>query len=451
MSGRCWGDGCGRRHRASRPTMLRPSRRCAPCCARSRTKRPAREAGAIPVARLQDAAEGRLRLGSVEKCGIRMVGQVLDAGAYRLLRIPGVGRRTVDCAAPRARRSPCASTWTGPNRGRPRWSSPCPCSWRRARTSGAPSARPTASRGGSCRCRPTRGPPRAACACCRPGGRRGRAPSPPPHRCARWSAVRNRRAPWPGSPGPPPAPPPGAIGGGISGAVSGSLGAAGCGAPHSFTASTDVVMADGSSKPIDQVKVGDKTKDSVPGLKGTQTHTVEKAIVTHTDHDFVDVTIAPTERAAMAAPTTAAKHATSLRGQVLRKAAMGLAASAAVVTTALGFTGHHGHAPGATQAIAAAPAAEVPRLLRLQAPQRPPPHIPSPQPPRHRPMRPTSPHFRHAAERSRRPTTTPSTTRRSPPSSTPTTSTQATSSKPRPAPPASPMSASTTPTRRPTT
>lgn len=43
-----------------------------------------RELDAIPVARLQDVTEGRLRLGSVEKSGLRTVGGVLEAGPYRL-------------------------------------------------------------------------------------------------------------------------------------------------------------------------------------------------------------------------------------------------------------------------------------------------------------------------------------------------------------------------------
>ena len=55
-----------------------------------------RELDAIPVARLQEVTEGRLRLGSVEKSGLRTVGSVLDAGAYRLRQIPGVGQRTAD-------------------------------------------------------------------------------------------------------------------------------------------------------------------------------------------------------------------------------------------------------------------------------------------------------------------------------------------------------------------
>ncbi|MGW1286142.1 DEAD/DEAH box helicase [Streptomyces sp. NPDC002586] len=51
---------------------------------------------AIPVARLQDATGGRLRLGSVDKSGLHTVRQVLDAGPYRLRQVPGVGQRTAD-------------------------------------------------------------------------------------------------------------------------------------------------------------------------------------------------------------------------------------------------------------------------------------------------------------------------------------------------------------------
>ncbi|AOR35874.1 helicase SNF2 [Streptomyces fodineus] len=51
---------------------------------------------AIPVARLQDATNGRLRLGPVDKSGLRTVRQVLEAGPYRLRQIPGVGGRTAD-------------------------------------------------------------------------------------------------------------------------------------------------------------------------------------------------------------------------------------------------------------------------------------------------------------------------------------------------------------------
>ncbi|MFJ6483083.1 DEAD/DEAH box helicase [Streptomyces sp. NPDC091682] len=50
----------------------------------------------IPVARLKEVTEGRLRLGEVERSGLRSVGQVLDAGSYRLRQIPGVGQRTAE-------------------------------------------------------------------------------------------------------------------------------------------------------------------------------------------------------------------------------------------------------------------------------------------------------------------------------------------------------------------
>ncbi|MQY37321.1 RNA polymerase-associated protein RapA [Streptomyces sp. RB17] len=51
---------------------------------------------AISVARLQDATDGRLRLGGVDRNGLRTVRQVLEAGPYRLRQIPGVGQRTAD-------------------------------------------------------------------------------------------------------------------------------------------------------------------------------------------------------------------------------------------------------------------------------------------------------------------------------------------------------------------
>jgi hypothetical protein len=62
---------------------------------------------------------------------------------------------------------------------------------------------------------------------------------------------------------------------------------------HSFVGSTQVLLANGKSKAIDQVKVGDKVKNAIPGKSGTETHTVERVIVTTTDHDFVDLKIAP--------------------------------------------------------------------------------------------------------------------------------------------------------------
>ncbi|MYW64405.1 ATP-dependent helicase [Streptomyces sp. SID8379] len=51
---------------------------------------------AIPVARLKEVTEGRVRFGEVERSGLTSVRQVLDAGTYRLRQIPGVGQRTAD-------------------------------------------------------------------------------------------------------------------------------------------------------------------------------------------------------------------------------------------------------------------------------------------------------------------------------------------------------------------
>jgi RHS repeat-associated protein len=65
--------------------------------------------------------------------------------------------------------------------------------------------------------------------------------------------------------------------------------------PHSFVGATPVLMAGGGMKTIDHVRVGDRVANSVPGEDGTRTHTVEKVIVTTTDHDFVDVTVVPVD------------------------------------------------------------------------------------------------------------------------------------------------------------
>ncbi|MYS19549.1 ATP-dependent helicase [Streptomyces sp. SID4948] len=54
-----------------------------------------RELAAMPVARLADATEGRLRIGALEKAGYDTVGRVYGASAYELGQAPGVGRTTV--------------------------------------------------------------------------------------------------------------------------------------------------------------------------------------------------------------------------------------------------------------------------------------------------------------------------------------------------------------------
>ncbi|MFD7540923.1 LamG-like jellyroll fold domain-containing protein [Streptomyces sp. NPDC059819] len=103
-------------------------------------------------------------------------------------------------------------------------------------------------------------------------------------------------------------------------------GACRTGAPHSFTGSTKVLMSDGTAKAIGEIKVGDTVANAVPGAKGTQSHKVTAVIVTKTDHDFVDV--------AVKARTKAAASAKALGRKTTRKAALGLAAAAALFATA---------------------------------------------------------------------------------------------------------------------
>jgi len=63
---------------------------------------------------------------------------------------------------------------------------------------------------------------------------------------------------------------------------------------NSFAGDTAVLMADGSSKPIDQVTVGDTITNAIPGAflgLPDQHHTVTAVHVTYTDHDYTDVTV----------------------------------------------------------------------------------------------------------------------------------------------------------------
>ncbi|MFD8915083.1 LamG-like jellyroll fold domain-containing protein [Streptomyces sp. NPDC059575] len=115
--------------------------------------------------------------------------------------------------------------------------------------------------------------------------------------------------------------------------------------PHSFTGATRVLMADGTTKAIDHIKVGDTIANSVPGAKSTEAHKVTAVIVTHTDHDFVDLTVKDTaKRSVKAGVKSVAKKAA-------RKAAFGLAASAAILGT-LSASHTHGGQP-ATAPVAA--------------------------------------------------------------------------------------------------
>ncbi|MEU0132810.1 DEAD/DEAH box helicase [Streptomyces sp. NPDC006296] len=61
------------------------------------------ELAAVPVARLADVTEGRLRTGALERAGYGTVGLVHRAGRHELRQIPGVGARTADQALAAAR------------------------------------------------------------------------------------------------------------------------------------------------------------------------------------------------------------------------------------------------------------------------------------------------------------------------------------------------------------
>lgn len=63
-----------------------------------------RELEGIPLSRLADVTEGRLRLGTLEQAGYTNVRKVLDATAYELRRIPGIGTQSAGHAIAAARR-----------------------------------------------------------------------------------------------------------------------------------------------------------------------------------------------------------------------------------------------------------------------------------------------------------------------------------------------------------
>ncbi|NUW42195.1 DEAD/DEAH box helicase [Nonomuraea rhodomycinica] len=52
------------------------------------------ELASIPVSRIKDVTDGRLRIGTLERSGYATVGQVLDATPYRLQLLPGIGAQT---------------------------------------------------------------------------------------------------------------------------------------------------------------------------------------------------------------------------------------------------------------------------------------------------------------------------------------------------------------------
>ncbi|MEU2977521.1 LamG-like jellyroll fold domain-containing protein [Streptomyces hirsutus] len=64
-----------------------------------------------------------------------------------------------------------------------------------------------------------------------------------------------------------------------------------CPVPHSFTGLTGVLMANGTVKPISEVKAGDHVLTAEPGKKEKEKHKVKEVIVTTTDRNYVDVVV----------------------------------------------------------------------------------------------------------------------------------------------------------------
>lgn len=60
---------------------------------------------------------------------------------------------------------------------------------------------------------------------------------------------------------------------------------------HSFAVGTRVLMADCTTQPIEDIKVGDRVENAQPGSTTPQQHRVDQTHVTTTDVDFTDVTI----------------------------------------------------------------------------------------------------------------------------------------------------------------
>jgi superfamily II DNA or RNA helicase len=63
----------------------------------------AKELESIPVSRLKDVTEGRLRLAAIEEAGLGSIRAVYEASRYELRQIPGVGAQTADQALAAAR------------------------------------------------------------------------------------------------------------------------------------------------------------------------------------------------------------------------------------------------------------------------------------------------------------------------------------------------------------
>ena len=83
------------------PQMRRQSARQAYESLRSDVVR--REMTSIPLDRIKEITQGRLRLAAIEQAGFRTVGEVAKAGPHRLQAIPGVGPQTASQVVAAAR------------------------------------------------------------------------------------------------------------------------------------------------------------------------------------------------------------------------------------------------------------------------------------------------------------------------------------------------------------
>ncbi|MEV6823394.1 RHS repeat-associated core domain-containing protein [Amycolatopsis sp. NPDC051102] len=70
------------------------------------------------------------------------------------------------------------------------------------------------------------------------------------------------------------------------------LAQAACKVAHSFTGDTRVLMADGTTKPISEVQIGDEIANTSPDGKTVEHHKVTAVHVTQDDHDRVDLLLA---------------------------------------------------------------------------------------------------------------------------------------------------------------
>ncbi|MEZ7159456.1 RHS repeat-associated core domain-containing protein [Streptomyces sp. MAD19A] len=76
------------------------------------------------------------------------------------------------------------------------------------------------------------------------------------------------------------------------------------GAAHSFVSGTEVLLADGTTKPIEDVEVGEKVTVTDPVTGKTTVREVVSTIITEDDKRFVDISLATSDGVAVLAATT---------------------------------------------------------------------------------------------------------------------------------------------------